>query len=69
MQTVEQKVVLNQRPVKRREPRHGSIPKELCIKCLDCETYWDLRDTCCDCGSKAGLNVERVLSRDVEVYR
>lgn len=70
MQTVVKKIDLERPHVKPRPHWYATIPSELCMKCADCGTYWDLRADCCDCGSKAGLNVTKALDRrGIEVTR
>ena len=64
------RVHLNPRPVKARPLFTDTIPGDVAVWCLDCETVFDLRATSCpSCGSKAAMLIKRILDRKVEVYR
>lgn len=71
MQSVTNKVIPDQRHVKVRPLYTDTIPGEMLVLCMDCNTGWDLRATTCPaCGSRAALHVIKTLDRrGVEVSR
>lgn len=64
MRTANVKSTPDSRRVKVRPLFTDTIPGELALWCLDCETVFDLRATACPaCGSKAAMHIKRTLDR------
>jgi hypothetical protein len=64
------KVTPDTRPVKAKPYWEVSIPGDLALMCLDCQTIWDVRAGACPCGSRAALHIIKALDREgVQVTR